>query len=97
MLRELPYVDIAYVAGRAWKDQPGLATYLLAPGGDPKFAKRAARAVTTALQRQSIAELLEPTVCLILGVRLTQPNSTVVRDSAQSWFRLEVMSRVRHG
>lgn len=53
VLRELPYVDIAYVAGRAGKDQPGLTTYLLALGGDPKFAERAARAVTTVLQRQA--------------------------------------------
>ena len=53
VLRELPYVDIAYVVGRAWKDQPDLTTYLLALGGDPKFAERAARAVTTVLQRQA--------------------------------------------
>lgn len=87
VLRELPYVDIAYVAGLAWKDQPGLTTYLLALGGDPKFAERAARAVTTVLQR--------PVDRFQTVVDLTYFD---VRDTPPAWIAdLEVKPVYRRG
>jgi len=53
VLGELPFVDVAYIAGLAWKDLAGCVTPLVVLGGDSKLAERAARAVTTVLQRQS--------------------------------------------
>lgn len=53
VLRELPYVHVAYIAGLDWNDRSGPTTPLIALVCYPKFAERAARAVTTVLQRQA--------------------------------------------
>lgn len=52
-IRDLAYVDSMYVAG-IQQDQHADPTILLAVGGDAKFAERAARALATVLQRQSL-------------------------------------------
>jgi len=53
VLRDLPFVEVAYVAGRSAKETHGPAATLIVLGGDSKLAERAARALATVLQRQA--------------------------------------------
>ena len=53
VLRDLPFVKVAYVARRASNEQQGPSATLIVLGGDPKLAERAARAVATVLQRHA--------------------------------------------
>ena len=52
VLRELPYVEMAYLAARASDDGSEPASILLAVGCEPRFTERAARALGSVLQRQ---------------------------------------------
>ena len=53
VLRDLPFVEVAYVARRASDKAQDPGATLIVLGGDPKLAERAARAVATVLQRQA--------------------------------------------
>lgn len=53
VLQDLPFVEVAYIAGRSSNKPEDPAATLIVLGGDPKLAERAARALTTVLQRQS--------------------------------------------
>src|SRR6185312_8710327 len=53
VLRDLPFVDVAYVARRSSDKPQDPGATLIVLGGDPRLAERAARALTTVLQRQA--------------------------------------------
>lgn len=74
VLRELPYVEIAYLAARASDDDSEPASILLAVGCASQFTERTARALGSVLQRQCerFGVLLD-----MLGIDPSEPPSWI--------------------
>jgi hypothetical protein len=84
VLRELPYVETAYLAARASDDESEPASILLAVGCESRFTERAARALGSVLQRrcERFGVLLD-----MLGIDPTEPPSWIVALKLEPVYR----------